>query len=231
MFKYIFLIIGSPLFAYLSEKTEAIIEGKDFPFSFYGIGDETREADEERLTQKLIRVNLEAEKRLKRGAYFGINAGYENHSFYDKEPGGLYETDEFIRDKDGGQVLFAGISQIIDARNSNVYTTRGTYLKFNYSYAPDFFGGENFTGSLAKLDFRTFKSYNPKTVLGFNLIYQTIQGSKTPFYLLPQLGNDQMMRGYYTGRYRDRNLLAAQAELKYRIIPRIGFVAFAGAGS
>jgi len=34
LFKYLFLIIGSPLFAYLSEKTEAIIEGKDFPFNF-----------------------------------------------------------------------------------------------------------------------------------------------------------------------------------------------------
>ncbi len=34
LFKYIFLIIGSPLFAWLSEKTEAIIEGKDFPFNF-----------------------------------------------------------------------------------------------------------------------------------------------------------------------------------------------------
>lgn len=34
LFKYLFLIIGSPLFAYLSEKTAAILEGKDFPFSF-----------------------------------------------------------------------------------------------------------------------------------------------------------------------------------------------------
>lgn len=34
LFKYLFLIIGSPLFAYLSEKTEAIIEGKNIPFSF-----------------------------------------------------------------------------------------------------------------------------------------------------------------------------------------------------
>lgn len=34
LFKFLFLIIGSPLFAYLSEKTEAIMEGKDFPFSF-----------------------------------------------------------------------------------------------------------------------------------------------------------------------------------------------------
>ncbi len=33
LFKYLFLIVGSPLFAYLSEKTEAIIEGKEYPFS------------------------------------------------------------------------------------------------------------------------------------------------------------------------------------------------------
>ncbi len=33
LFKYFFLIVGSPLFAYLSEKTEAIIEGTDIPFS------------------------------------------------------------------------------------------------------------------------------------------------------------------------------------------------------
>jgi CysZ protein len=34
LFKYIILIIGSPVFAYLSEKTEAIIEGKDHSFNW-----------------------------------------------------------------------------------------------------------------------------------------------------------------------------------------------------
>jgi len=34
LFKYLWLIVGSPVFAYLSEKTEAIIEGRDFPFNF-----------------------------------------------------------------------------------------------------------------------------------------------------------------------------------------------------
>lgn len=33
LFKFLFLIVGSPLFAYLSEKTESILEGRDFPFS------------------------------------------------------------------------------------------------------------------------------------------------------------------------------------------------------
>lgn len=33
-FKFLFLIIGSPVFAYLSEKTASIVEGKEYPFSF-----------------------------------------------------------------------------------------------------------------------------------------------------------------------------------------------------
>jgi CysZ protein len=32
LFKYVWLIAGSPVFSYLSEKTEAIMEGRDFPF-------------------------------------------------------------------------------------------------------------------------------------------------------------------------------------------------------
>ena len=34
LFKYIWLIIGSPVFAYLSEKTEALLEGTEYPFSW-----------------------------------------------------------------------------------------------------------------------------------------------------------------------------------------------------
>jgi CysZ protein len=34
LFKFLYLIVGSPVFAYLSEKTSSIIEGTDFPFSF-----------------------------------------------------------------------------------------------------------------------------------------------------------------------------------------------------
>jgi len=33
LFKYLWLIIGSPLFAWLSEKTEALIEERDYPFN------------------------------------------------------------------------------------------------------------------------------------------------------------------------------------------------------
>ena len=39
-----------------------------------------------------------------------------------------------------------------------------------------------------------------------------------------------MMRGYYGGRYRDRNYLAGQAELRYRMSERLGVVGFLGTG-
>jgi len=204
---------------------------KNFPFNYYGVGDRTLAANKDIITQKLIKISAEVEKKLSRGIYVGLTSSYENYKFTDKEIGGIYETDLLTRNRDGGQVFYFGVSQIIDTRNSNNYPTKGTYLKLNYSYAPDFFGGDDFTGSTFKIDFRNFKSFSDKTVFGMNLNYQSLLGSSSPFYLLPQLGNDQMMRGYYTGRYRGQDLLAAQAELRYRLIPRFGLAAFAGAGS
>ena len=34
LFKYVWLIVGSPVFAYLSEKTDSILQNKEYPFSF-----------------------------------------------------------------------------------------------------------------------------------------------------------------------------------------------------
>lgn len=205
---------------------------KNFPFNFYGVGNKTLKADEDKVTQKLFKISGEVEKLFRKRFYAGISSSYEQYSFTDQETGGIFSTpNPAILDRDGGRVLFVGLSQISDSRNTNTYTTNGAFLKLNLSYAPDLFGGENFTGSLFKLDFRNFKSFNDKMVLGIQVQYQSLQGSNTPFYLMPQLGNDQMMRGYYTGRYRDNNLLAAQAEFRYRFIPKLGAAAFLGAGN
>jgi hypothetical protein len=94
-----------------------------------------------------------------------------------------------------------------------------------------FFGGDHFSGSLFRVDFRNFQSLSKKLTLGLNADYQSINGENTPFYLLPQLGSDEMMRAYYTGRFRDQNLLALQGELRLRLNPRFGMAAFAAAGN
>lgn len=203
---------------------------KRMPFNFYGIGNETFLANSDRLIQRQSRVMVEIEKRLLPSFYGGLSLTFENYNYTDEQTGGIFSTDPSIFHRQGGSVAYAGISQSYDTRNSNNYPTKGFLGKVSYNYAPDFWGGENFTGSVIRANVRNFWSLSPKFVLGVNALFQTVQGKNIPFYLLPQMGNDEMMRGYYTGRYRDQNLLAGQAELRYRYNNRFGAVIFGGTG-
>jgi hypothetical protein len=209
----------------------AEIRYKNFPFNFYGIGNSTLTANENPLAQKIFKINGGIEKQFGQSRYSGLNIAFESYQFANKTIGGIFSTDPNIFDKDGGKALFLGFTQIYDNRNSNTYTSKGTFAKINYSYAPKIFGGDNFNGSLFKIDLRHFLAFNKKTTIGFNANFNSLNGENTPFYLLPQLGNDEMMRAYYTGRYRDENLMALQSEIRFRIHPRFGIVAFAGTGN
>jgi hypothetical protein len=203
---------------------------KNQPFNFYGIGNGTIKANEDKLNQQQIKLLFDAETRLVKNAYTGVSLGFENYEFTDKVADGYFHNDRNVFDKDGGSVIWLGASQSYDTRNSNNYPTKGFFGRVTYQYAPDFFGGNNFNGSQIKLDLRNFWAITPKITLGVQGIYYTIQSKNTPFYLLQQLGNDQVMRAYYSGRYRDENLLATQAELRYRFMNRFGIVAFGGTG-
>ena len=130
----------------------AEIRYKDFPFNFYGVGNRTLQINEDKLTQKLFKLNGEVEKLFSERYYAGISTSFENYSFRDQEPGGIFaSSDPFIFDRDGGKVLYIGISQVSDSRNTNTYTTKGSYFKLNYSYAPDLFGERTLQGACLKL--------------------------------------------------------------------------------
>lgn len=200
------------------------------PFDFFGIGNETLEANKDRVVQHQIKASFDVEKNILPHTYTGVSVAFENNDFKDKEPGGIYDLNPEVLGKPGGNAAFIGISQTYDTRNSNNYTTKGFFGRVSYQFAPDLFGGNDFTGSQIKVVLRNFWPLSKKLVLGVNSIYYTVQSKDTPFYLLPQLGNDEIMRGYYSGRYRDENLFAAQTELRYRLSNRFGLVAFGGAG-
>lgn len=201
------------------------------PFNFYGIGNRTKKADEDKLQQQQFKVKLDLERTFIKNFYSGVSLGYENYVFDDRSPDKVFTQRPEIQGKRGGKVIFLGLSQSYDTRNSNNYPTKGFFGRLTYQYAPDFFGGSNFTGSQFGANVRNFWDLGGKFVLGAQGIYQGLQSDHSPFYILPQLGNDEMMRGYYSGRYRDRNLLAIQSELRYRMSNRFGAVIFAGAGT
>ncbi|MFZ4863462.1 polymerase [Sphingobacterium sp. Mn56C] len=203
---------------------------RDWPFNFYGIGNDTWQKDENNLDQKLYRVKLDVEKKVISNLYVGINANYDNFSFKDLLGDGIFEQSN-LTGKNGGQFLALGFSTLYDTRNVTTYTTAGMYARVKWAYAPRIFKADDFKGSLTEVDVKGFIPFNRKVTLAAQGIYRGTQGKNIPFYVMRDLGGDMIMRGYYLGRYKDNNYIASQAELRYRLHPRFGVSGFVGTGS
>jgi outer membrane translocation and assembly module TamA len=202
----------------------------NFPFDFYGTGNNTRKADADTLGQKRVKVALTGEKKIGNNFYVGLVAGGFDYRFYDEDKTGIFETDPFVEGKQGGTTVYVGPSFIFDSRNNNTYTTKGALISSYFNLMHGMFGNNDYSGGLFNIEYSQFFALSKRFVLGLNAQEQSLTGSQSPFYLLPAMGNDEMMRGYYNGRFRDRNLVAAQTELRYRLGDRIGIVGFLGTG-
>lgn len=202
---------------------------RDWPFNFYGLGSDTWLADEDFLEHQLTRAKVDVEKKIVSRWYAGVNVEYENFRFNDREPGGVFEHPDVLGRK-GGQYLAFGVSSLYDTRNNTTYTTDGFYSRLKYAYAPRFWGGGNFVGSQLEADVRGFHALSPEITLAGQVLYRGTFGENVPFYAYRDLGGDMTMRGYYLGRYKDKNYATAQLELRYRFIPRLGVVGFGGTG-
>jgi outer membrane protein assembly factor BamA len=89
--------------------------------------------------------------------------------------------------------------------------------------------GADFEFNQTTLDLRRYLPIGESRVVALRAL-GIASGGTVPFQLMPQLGGDQLLRGYFGGRFRERQLLAAQAEFRSRVWKRLGLVAFAAAG-
>ncbi|MGI4020258.1 MAG: hypothetical protein ACRYFA_02015 [Janthinobacterium lividum] len=201
----------------------------NFPYNFYGIGNNTHSINKSFLKQKRFYTTIGAEKAVFTHVFLGLNVDYENYSFRDDQPTSYFSTAN-IFGKQGGSTIFYGPSLIFDNRNTNTYTLNGLYVNLNGGLVSNI-SKTDYNGGYVNFDFRQFNAISKKLVIAFNGSYQFTTGSNTPFYLLQTFGNDQLMRGYYGGRFRDKNIVALQSELRYRINDRVAVVGFGGTGT
>ena len=203
----------------------------NFPFDFYGTGPNTYNFNKDHLGQKRFKLNFEADKKLGKYIYLGLVTGGFNYAFEDKTPGGIFDTNPVIEGRNGGASLLIGPAFSFDTRNNNTYTTKGVFIN-SYYYLMQGVGSNNgYNGGYLNVEISQYNALSKRFMLGFDMQNQLLTGSQSPFYLMPSLGSDELMRGYYTGRYRDRNLIAAQTELRYRLSDRLGLAGFVGTGT
>jgi outer membrane protein assembly factor BamA len=200
----------------------------DFPDQFYGIGNRTTEDLEEPFTSKFWKLSVEALKKV----HGPLNVGFQY--FFDitklpkvKKDGMLASGG--IPGSAGGTVSGLGYFMTYDSRDSIFYPTRGSFHQFSAMA----FGktlGSDFKFNRLFLELRKYVPFSYAHCLAFQTRF-LFQTGDPPFWRMGLLGGSEIMRGYYLGRYRDKNMIALQAE--YRWVPvlwRIGLVAFAGFG-
>jgi len=198
-----------------------------FVDKFWGIGNNTPETDSAGYIRKVIWLNTEFDVSVAGPLKIGMNYDFNSTYIEDKESN-PFLLSESVTGANGG--ISSGIGGVLfaDTRNSPFYPTKGGFYKLSFLTAVDWLGS-SFSFRRLILDLRQYVSLTPSMVLAMQMYGTALEGDP-PFYLIPALGGDNIMRGYYEGRYRDKFYAAIQGELRYRISNRWGVVGWAGIG-
>lgn len=132
---------------------------------------------------------------------------------------------------DGPSVFSSGASVHLlhDTRDFAPNPSRGHVLSVDYALYRPAFGSDNAFDALTTR-FGGYLGLDPKTTLAFDL-YGDFRAGAVPWNELSALGGDQRMRGYYNGRYRDRDTVSTQIEWRHQLEWRHGIALWAGAGT
>lgn len=122
-----------------------------------------------------------------------------------------------------------GADIVLDTKDSQISPTKGVYLKLKQKIHPRlFFQTSPFYQTAITADF-FFKGWKG-AVFAVDIFSESNYGD-SPWFMWTPIGGDTRMRGYYYGRYRDRNTLIAQIELRQKIYKYHGAVLWGGAGN
>lgn len=199
-----------------------------FPDLFFGIG-ETRRADQEWYTPIYYELELSPKLRLLPGAYLGPSFRVLQTEMVRTEAGGLLASGA-IPGARGGASVELGLSLLWDTRDRTLYPRSGSLLRARLASARGEWGSD-FDYDVSRLDARRYFSLPWSGHVAALQALAELRAGTPPFYGMGRLGGAEMLRGYYEGRYRDRQYLAAQAEYRAPLVWRLGAVLFVAAGT
>jgi outer membrane protein assembly factor BamA len=195
------------------------------PQNFYGIGNDMPSTAEESYTPRIMTVQVGVKKKLLGHLFAGVQYDFEQVTMENVEPGGILSSGSVTGSR-GGLLSGFSVSFDWDTRDGVLYPHKGVF----FLVAADTYGamsGSDFAFTSFKLDCREYFLVAPDQVLALQVYIRSTAG-EVPFYKLAMLGGESLMRGYYKGRFRDKDILAVQAEYRVMVTKRIGIVGFAG---
>ena len=199
------------------------------PSNFWGLGyDAAVNNTPVNYTSNRQQVELSYYHRLCRNLYIGARANFD----YIYASRGDRELIAPLIGSAKSEALSTGFSLLLeyDSRDFIPNPHRGVYLSAQGMFRPK---------GLSNIESDSWKivgtaSYYQKVWRGSVLaldLYLESNSSGTPWQLYAHMGSKYRMRGYYEGRFTDRNMVTAQVELRQNVWRRLGVAVWGGAGN
>jgi len=203
---------------------------QQYPQYYFGIGNNLPLSNKELISYNEVKLEHVLLRKVAKKIFVG--AGLRYVSIYN-----LHQPNEGVLNTlqpngyKGSHVSGLIFAFSYDTRD-NVYNTfKGSLIKLRYNVHEQIFASD-YNFSIFEADLRKFiKPFKrrPEDILALQL-YNLSTSQNTVWNEMGALGSDNIMRGYYNGRYRDNNYIAAQAEYRLYINKMFGLVGFISFG-
>lgn len=204
---------------------------QQFPLLYYGIGPRATSVEPTIVESNLLQFRQRALRQVIRDKdlYVGAEIDYQ---LLNRVSFGAEYTKPIPTGGTGAENLGFGGALVFDSRENVLNPREGFFVEVaDLWYGTERLNTHPFNATF--IDARAYFPTRPRELLALQAYASNVTGD-APFNNLSLLGGENLMRGYYLGRYRDKTLAATQAE--YRLLPlwfskRIGAAVFAGAGT
>jgi hypothetical protein len=201
-----------------------------YPLLYYGIGPNTSKELPAVIDATSFVFRQRVLRKIVPNLFIGPEVDYQNLFNTNVE----HHEDDLIKERpigsEGSSNIGLGAAIVYDNRHNVLNVRKGYFGELGFLTYSDKLGSKyRFTG--INTDIRAYYPMNKRDVLAWQLTGNFYTGN-VPFNQMALIGGETIMRGYYLGRYRDKNMIAGQTE--YRLLPvafskRIGAALFAGA--
>lgn len=196
-----------------------ILHYSKYPDLYYGIGFNTADAAEINFQNSRFIFEVDMLRQIQKNRFLGFGITYNSYSNIENQTGNISYPELKNESNLGLKALL-----LTDSRNNILTPSEGIYFEFSNSF--------NFGYSFyykTSLDYRRYFGWgnSDKNVLSGRFYHSSIIGNP-PFYDLNMIGGDKFVRGYYRGRFRDKNFSTLQLEYRSPLIWRAGLAAFGG---
>ena len=195
--------------------TRGYVEASYYPDFYYGIGPATEQEAELLYESRRWIADLNLFRQLLPKTFIGLGGYYANYGRIDQTHQQRFSE---LRDQ---SILRGVVTVFRDDRDNLLNPRSGGYAAWSMGYT---WAERNY--AYAQVDARAYVPWQ-EGVFAMRLLSRHV-GEGTVFFDQSIMGGDEAVRGYFYGRFRDRNMTTAQYELRSSTWRRFGLACFGG---